>query len=155
MRITLAIILAVIAPTIGILPLFLRINPDINEKFNKKTKTISNIGCLVGIAIYISFIISLNVSKINPQVTYTEYPIQYLTTNKVYFDNNDGQHLNESNTVIEKPDSQRNNVVVVKAEDYESQWLWRIPDTRYTYYVYLSKDNYNKLQNPNVIYDNR
>lgn len=155
MRITLAIILAVIAPTAGMLPLFLRMNPDINKKFNRKSKIISNIGCFVGFVIYISFIVSLNVSKINPKITYTEYPIQYLTTNKVYFDGNDGRSLNESNTIIEKPSSQKNNMVVVKAEDYESQWLWRVPNTEYTYYVYLSEDNYNKLQNPDVIYDNR
>jgi hypothetical protein len=149
----LAIVLAIIAPTVGIgMFAWSKIFDCLNKGYKKNIRDIS---LIVGLTIYISFLIVLSCgSKINPQATYKEYPIQYLTTDKVYFNNNNGYSLDDTVIIIGEQKTDYENIVVVETLNYEKQWIWKIPIEEKRYQVYLSIENYNKLQNK-TIYKNK
>lgn len=151
--ITLAIILAVISATGGILSVLM---PYVFHcKKNNIYESIKWIIFSIGMFIYISFLFIMHPSypfKSDSVTTYTEYPIEYLTTNYVYFNDNDGRDLDKGYVIIEEPTTEHNNVVIVETLDYEVQWLWKLPLTAKKYHVYLSEENYQRLQNKGVIY---
>lgn len=154
MSFTWAILLAIIAPTVGV-GIFAasKVFDCLNKGYKK---VIRNILLVVGLAIYISFLIVVKWGvEINSQTTYTEYPVQYLTTNRVYFDNNDGYSLQEGYVIVEEPTSEHENIVVVETLKYETQWLWKLPIEKSKFHIYLSDENYKRLQNKDVIYENR
>jgi hypothetical protein len=84
----------------------------------------------------------------------TEYPIEKLTINSVYFNSGICKSLNESYTIIEEPNEEYNNVVVVETKYYEIQWLFKIHTSGDIYHVYLSDKIYERLQNKEIIYEN-
>lgn len=148
--VTLAIIIAVVSGAGGIvsvtMPFILQL------KTNNIYKNIKWVLFSVGMLIYISFLFIMHPLypfKTDCVTTYKEYPIQYLTTNYIYFNNNDGHAIDKDYVIIEEPNAKHNNVVIVETLNYKVQWLFKLPLTAERYHVYLSEDNYNFLANNN------
>ena len=153
MDITIALLIALFSPVIGLL-FVLIVKPEIKKRTNKKIPPqICNLTFVIGILIYISLLVSLRSEHLDSSVSYTEYPIQKLTFSKVYFDDRDGYSLNESYVILEDCNSEYENVVVVETEKYMIQWFYKIKDEGNKYHVYLSEENYTRLNNGNVIYE--
>lgn len=157
MDITTALLIALFSPVIGLL-FVMMVKPEIKKRTNKKTPLhICNLILVIGILIYVSLLVCLRGEHIDSSVSYTEYPIQKLTLSNVYFDNRDGYSLNESYVILEDYNNEYENVVVVETEKYMIRWLWfcKIKDEGNKYHVYLSEENYTRLNNGNVIYEIR
>lgn len=106
--------------------------------------------------IYISFLCAIVLQKPAGQTLgVAEYPIQKLTLNSVTFDNRDAYSLSESYIDVEQPDGTHSNVVVVDEKEFVIRWFWEIPIKGHRYRVYLSEDNYQRLQNGNVTYETK
>ena len=144
--------IAIISGVVGAAMFFL-VKPEVKRRTNKKyPKHICNLIGIIGLALYISFLVCLSIGKHqNPTFTYEEVPIEKLTTTHVYFDDN-SQSLNESYVVLEKPNEEYNNVVVVATEHYILQWISKIELSGNKYHIYLSEDIYNRLQDGSTIY---
>lgn len=147
-----AMIIAVFSGVIGVMMFFL-VKPEVKRRTNKKyPRHICNILGVIGLALYVSFIICLEEGKYtNPKFTYEEVPIKKLTTTHVYFDDN-SQSLNESYVILEEPNAEYNNVVVVETEHYILQWISKIELSGNKYHVYLTDDIYERLQDGTTIY---
>lgn len=144
-----AIILAIILGTIGVA---LLMTTSIVKSTKKKTLHV--IFGIISLTTYISFLCVICFTKPIEQTSgVAEYPIQKLTFNSVAFDNRNAYGLDESYVNVERADGIHNNVVVVDEKYYVIRWLWEIPFKKYKYHVYLSEDNYQRLQNRNVIYE--
>lgn len=154
MNAKIALLIAVFSPTIGIMAMLVG-RPYIKKKTNKKLPLhICTLLCVVGLVIYISFLICLSGKHINSTFTYTEYPIEKMTISSVYFNDRGGDNLNESWVIIEEPTDKYQNIVLVEEEEYEIQWLFcKIKSFGSKYHIYLSEDVYNRLQDGNIIYE--
>lgn len=148
-----AFIIAVAAPTLG-LCMILFVKPKIKENANKKWQLhICNISFVIGIAIYISFLLCGVIGKHYDSITeYIEYPIEKLTFDKVYFDSRDGKSFSESYVILENPDSAYQNIVVEEKEYFTLHWLFNIRTNSSKYHVYLSEDIFDRFQDGDVIY---
>lgn len=128
--------------------------PTIKEKTNKKLPLyLCDIACVLGLIIFISFIICSRSEHIDSKYTYTEYPIEKMTFDNVYFNNRGGDSLNESYVIVEEPNDKYQNVVVVEKEEYIIQWFYKVKTTTTKYHIYLSEDVYNRLQDGSTIYE--
>lgn len=147
--------IAMISGVVGAVMFFL-VKPEVKRRTNKKyPKHICNLIGIVGFALYISFLICLTIGKHqNPTFTYEEVPIEKLTATHVYFDDN-SQSLSESYVILEKPNEEYSNVVVVETERYILQWISKIELSGNKYHVYLSEDIYNRLQDGSTIYESK
>lgn len=148
MKFEVAIILAIFIPAIGILMLAA-------YKLNicrKIPLNICRILCVLSICIYVSFLFT-STKHYNSKFYYEEYSIDKVTLSSVYF-NNDSKRFSEgSNIILEEPNGEYSNVVIVEYEDYSSYWLLgRIDITGVKYHIYLSKDVYQRYEDGNVIY---
>lgn len=152
-----AILIAVFSPTIGIMAVIVG-RPFIKSKTNKKLPLhICNIACVIGLIIYISFLISIaNGKHLNSVTTFEEYPIEKVTLSHVYFNDRSGDSFSESYVVLEDPNDKYQNVVIVETEDYEIQWLFcRINTSSSKYHVYLTNDVYKRFKDGSVIYEDK
>lgn len=153
MDIMVALLIALFSPVIGLL-FVMMVKPEIKKRTNKKIPLhICNLVLVIGILIYISLLVSLRGKHLDSNISYTEYPIQKLTLSNVYFDDRDGYSLNESYVIIEDCTNEYVDVVVVETEKYTIQWFCKIKDEGSKYHVYLSEENYTRLNNGNVIYE--
>ena len=148
-----AMIIAVFLGVIGAMMFFL-VKPEVKRRTNKKyPRYICNVLGVMGLASYVSFIICLGVGKhTNPTFTYEEVPIEKLTTTRVYFDDN-SQSLNESYVILEEPNEEYSNVVIVETEHYTLKWISKIELSSNKYHVYLSDNIYERLQDGSTIYE--
>lgn len=147
-----AMIIACISGGIGFLT-FTLVIPEVKIKTNKKyLKYICSLFGVIGIALYISYLICMNGTHLNSSIAYEEVPIKKLTREKVYFENKE-YSLSESYVILEEPNIKYNNVVLIEKENYVLQWLCKIQTTNNKYHIYLSEDTYKRLKNGNVIYE--
>ncbi len=148
------LIIAIFSPVIGIMAVIVG-KPYIKNRTKKKFPLyVCNVLCIIGFAIYISFLFCINVGKhIDSKITYTEYPIQKLTFDNVYFNDEDGKRFNESYVILEEPDEKYNNVVVVEREKCYIQWIYKFEYTGSMYHVYLSKELYSRFQDGSILYE--
>lgn len=108
-------------------------------------------GCLGFASFMVCYVVG---TYSTPVHTYEEYPIQTLTKSRMYF-NNECYRLSGSNIVIEEPKKNCENMVIVDTENYEIQWFIKVHASAKTYHIYLSNENYIKLQMDDLIYDIR
>lgn len=143
MSFIIATLFAGIMLTISIVLLGLSTCDDINCFKTKRSKITITIYFIISFIIYISLLVVLKCGTINnPQVIHEEkHSIQYITTNKVYFNNNDGYSFQDENIIIEKPTVENTNVVIVKKIKYETQWIWKLSLEKTQVHVYLSEEN--------------
>lgn len=143
-----AVILAVFIPVIGTLML---VAYKLNI-YRKIPLNICRILCVLSICVYVSFLFT-STKHYNSKFYYEEYSIDKVTLSSVYF-NNDSKRVSEgSNIILEEPNGEYSNVVIVEYEDYSSYWLLgRINTTGVKYHIYLSKDVYQRYKDGNVIY---
>lgn len=148
-----AMIIAVISTTIGWFMFFVK-KPDYKRNNAPKYKIhICNISCVVGLVIYVSFLLCVSMgTHHNSSVKYTEYSIEKLTFSNVYFNGRDGDSFNESYVILENPSDKYENVVVVETEYFTLNWLFKINTSSSKYHVYLSEDVFNRFQDGDVIY---
>ena len=141
-------ILAVFIPVIGTLML---VAYKLNI-YRKIPLNICRILCVLSICVYVSFLFT-STKHYNSKFYYEEYSIDKVTLSSVYF-NNDSKRFSEgSNIILEEPNGEYSNVVIVEYEDYSSYWLLgRINTTGVKYHIYLSKDVYQRYKDGNVIY---
>ena len=152
-----AMLIASFSPTIGIMAVIVG-KPFIKSKTNKKLPLhICNIACVIGLIIYISFLISIaNGKHLNSVITFEEYPIEKVTLSHVYFNEGSGHSFSESYVILADPNDEYQNVVIVETEDYETQWLFcRIKTSGSKYHVYLTNDVYKRFKDESVIYENK
>lgn len=151
-----ALLIAIFSPTIGIM-IILTLRPYIKKKTNKKLPLhICTLFCVVGLIIYISFLMCFRGEHLDSTFTNKEYPIDKMTFNSVYFNNRGGDSLSESWVIIEEPNDKYQNIVLVKTEEFKVKWLFcKINVTNDKYHVYLSEDVYNRLQDGNTIYERK
>lgn len=151
---TIASFIALFPPTLGVAAIIVG-RPYIRSKTqNKLPLYICNIIFIIGIIIYISFLACMLRGKhINSNIAYTEYPIQKLTLNNVYFDDKKCSFDESSYMILEEPDEDFANVVIKEKEEYEIQWFFKVKTSDSKYHVYLSKELYDRLQDGNVIYE--
>lgn len=147
MSLDLAILIAILSPALGIAI-------SVTCSLQKKLPLYICIAiCAICITIYVSFLVcAITGEHINSNITYTEYPIQKLTTNNIIYFDDMGKRLDESYVILEKPNEAFNNVVVVEKEKYMFQWICKVSTSESKYHVYLSEELYNRLQDGNVIY---
>ena len=143
-----AVILAVFIPVIGTLML---VAYKLNI-YRKIPLNICRILCVLSICVYVSFLFT-STKHYNSKFYYEEYSIDKVTLSSVYF-NNDSKRVSEgSNIILEEPNGEYSNVVIVEYEYYSSYWLLgRINTTGVKYHIYLSKDVYQRYKDGNVIY---
>lgn len=143
-----AVILAVFIPVIGTLML---VAYKLNI-YRKIPLNICRILCVLSICVYVSFLFT-STKHYNSKFYYEEYSIDKVTLSSVYF-NNDSKRFSEgSNIILEEPNGEYSNVVIVEYEDYSLYWLLgRINTTGVKYHIYLSKDVYQRYKDGNVIY---
>lgn len=148
-----AMIIGSVSGAMGFCTLIL-VKPEIKRITNKKyPKHICNLVGVIGVILYISFVVCLCAGKHqNPTITYKEVPIKKLTMTHVYFDDNN-QDLGESYVIIEEPNRKYNNIVLIETETYTLQWIYKIKLSGDKYHVYLTEDCYKRLENGNVIYE--
>ena len=149
----LAFIIILFSPVIGITSVLIG-KSIIKERTNKKLPLyLCDIACVFGIVIFISYIICSRGGHINPQYSYTEYPIEKLTFNTVIFSNGYECNLQEPYVIIEKPNEEYQNVVIYEKEKYIIQWFCKVKMSSIKYHVYLSEDVYDRLQDGHIIYE--
>ena len=149
---SLAFTIILFSPVIGIMSVMFG-KPMIKEKTNKKLPLyLCDVTCILGIVIFISFLICSRGEHINPQYSYTEYQVEKLTFSTVYFNDGNESNLNESYVIIENPDEEYQNVVIYEKEEYIIQWFCKVKMSSIKYHVYLSEDVYNRLKDGNTIY---
>ena len=149
----LALLIIIFIPTICI-TFFMFGKPMIKKKTDKKLPLyLCDITCILSIIIFISFLICLRGEHINPQYSYTEYPIEKLTLNTVIFNDGYKGNLNESYVIIEKPNEEYQNVVICENEKFVVQWFCKVKVYSIKYHVYLSEDVYDRLQDGHIIYE--
>ena len=152
-----AMLIAVFSPTIGLMAAIVG-KPFIKSKTTKKLPLhICNIACVIGLIIYVSFLISMaNGEHLNSVTTFKEYPIEKVTLSHVYFNDRDGDSFGESYVILEDPNDKYQNIVIVETEDYEIQWLFsKFKSTGSRYHVYLTDDIYKRLKDGRVIYEDK
>lgn len=145
-----ALIIAIISGVLfGII--FLLVKPEIKEKMkNKLPLHICNIIGIFMLVIFVSYLICFTTGKhLNSSVNYIEYPIEKMTFDKVYFNDNKKDIIG-SWVIIESPNRKYKNVVIVEEETYMIRWLWNVRILNEKYHVYLSKEAYNRLQSGSV-----
>ena len=143
-----AVILAVFIPVIGILML---VAYKLNI-YRKIPLNICRILCVLSICVYVSFLFT-STKHYNSKFYYEEYSIDKVTLSSVYFNNGSKRFSEGSNIILEEPNGEYSNVVIVEYEDYSSYWLLgRINITGVKYHIYLSKDVYQRYKDGNVIY---
>ena len=114
---------------------------------------------VVGVILLLIFISIGPVSKFGKQlnltVFYEEYPIEKLTTYDTVYFNGTSQSLAEGYVILEEPNDEYENVVIVKKEQYYLQWLYKIKCSSTTFHVYLSEDVYKlyKQFDDKIIYE--
>ncbi len=147
-------ILVAMAAAISGLFMIMIVKPKIKERFNNKWLLhICNISFVLGVAIYISFLIcSCNGKHYNSVVEYEEYPIEKVTFNSVYFNGRGGDRFSESWIILENPNDKYENIVVAETEYYTLNWLFRIKTNSNKYHVYLSEEVYQRFQDGETIY---
>ena len=150
-----AMILATFIPVIGILML---VAYKLNI-YRKIPLNICRILCILSICVYVSFLFAPT-KHYNSKFYYEEYSIDKVTLDSVYF-NNDSKRFGESsnlilsNIILEEPNGEYSNVVIVEYEDYSLYWLLGridITGAATKYHIYLSKDVYQRYEDGNVIY---
>lgn len=152
MNIGVALIIVIISGTVGGCT-FMLVRPEVKRRSSKKyPKHICTLIGIIGLAVYISFLMCMGGEHLNSSSTYEEVPIEKLTTGRIYFADKECS-LNESYAIIEEPNEKYNNVVLIETESYELQWICRIRTEGSKYHIYLSEDTYRRLQDGNVIYE--
>lgn len=143
-----AVILAVFIPVIGTLML---VAYKLNI-YRKIPLNICRILCVLSICVYVSFLFT-STKHYNSKFYYEEYSIDKVTLSSVYFNNVSKRFSEGSNIILEEPNGEYSNVVIVEYEDYSSYWLLgRIDITGVKYHIYLSKDVYQRYEDGDVIY---
>lgn len=129
------------------------IRPCVKVKVkNKVTLYILYIISIMGIAIYISFIICPKGKHLNQSVQYKEIPIEKVEKQWIYFDGTK-HSFSEKQVVIEKPKNGYENVVVKETECFQVQWIVKINVSSDKYHVYMSEDVYGKWKNGGFVYE--
>lgn len=148
-----ASLVAVFSIMIGIM-CGIMLRPYLKNKTKKKLPIhICNIVFILGLSVYISFLLCIGSAEHkNSNIGYIKYPIQKLTINRIYFNDNE-YSLNESYVIVEDPNKEYKNVVIVEEEKFTLQWLFKINISDRKYHIYLSEEIYNRLQNKEVIYE--
>ena len=151
-----ALLIAIFSPTIGIMAMF-TLRPYIKKKTSKKLPLhICTLLCVVGLIIYISFLMCFSGEHLDSTFAHKEYPIDKMTFNSVYFNDRGGDSLSESWVIVEEPNDKYQNIVLVETEEFKVKWLFcKINVTNDKYHVYLSEDVYNRLQDGNTIYEKK
>lgn len=143
-----AVILAVFIPVIGILML---VAYKLNI-YRKIPLNICRILCVLSICVYVSFLFT-STKHYNSKFYYEEYSIDKVTLSSVYFNNGSKRFSEGSNIILEEPNGEYSNVVIVEYENYSSYWLLgKINTTSVRYHIYLSDDVYQRYKDGNVIY---
>lgn len=157
MNFGIAMLIATFSPTIGLMAIIAG-KPFIKSKTNKKLPLhICNIACVIGLIIYVSFLISMaNGEHLNSVTTFKEYPIEKVTLSHVYFNDRGGDSFSESYVVLEEPNDEHQNVVIAETENYEIQWLfYKIKASGNKYHVYLADDIYERYNDGKIIYEDK
>lgn len=154
MGLGISIIIAGISGTIGFILLALLIPELMYGTINKCKKNICILISIIGIAIFISFLICVYGNRPVYSSEYKEVPIEKLTIDRVYFEDEE-YSLGEPYIIIEEPDNQHNNVIVIEKNNYIVQWIYKIKLTGIKYHVYLTEETYERLQDGNMIYENK
>lgn len=154
MNFIIAIFIQIFSLLIGVMAVIVG-KPFIKTKTNKKLPLyICNIACVVGLIVFISLLFSMTKGEhLNSATTFTEYPIEKVTFNHVYF-NDRSDSFNDSYVILEESKNEYQNVVIVENKDYEVQWLFcKIKYSVENHHVYLANDIYERLKNGAVIYE--
>ena len=153
MNILIALLIAAFSSTIGITAMII-VRPYIKKKTNSKLPLhICTLLFIIGLIIYLSFLICCRGEHLDSTFTYAEYPIDKITLDYVYFNDRGGYSLTESYVIIEEPNEEYKNIVLVETEEYKIQWLFcKINTYNNEYHVYLTEDIYDRLQDGNTIY---
>lgn len=149
--------IAIASAALGVF-MIIAVKPKLKEKKSKKCLLhMCNISFVIGMAIYISFLLCISFfgKHHDSIIIYEEYPIEKLTFDKVYFDSRDGKSFNESYVILENPDSIYQNVVVEEKEYFTLHWLFPIKTCSSKYHVYLSEDVFDRFQDGDVIYKSK
>lgn len=148
-----AIIVAIAAVMFGLIMIMI-VKPKIKVKSNNKLLIyICNILFVIGVGVYVSFLIcSCKGKHYNSRTEYKEYPIEKVTFSSVYFDDRGGDRFGESWVILETPNNKYENIVVEETEYFTLNWLFKINTNSSKYHVYLSEDVYDRFQDGNVIY---
>lgn len=154
MGLGISIIIAGISGIIGFILLALLIPELMYGTINKCKKNICILISIIGIAIFISFLICVYGNRPVYSSEYKEVPIEKLTIDRVYFEDEE-YSLGEPYIIIEEPDNQHNNVIVIEKNNYIVQWIYKIKLTGIKYHVYLTEETYERLQDGNMIYENK
>ena len=154
MGLGISIIIACISGTIGLSSLLLMAPDIINGTISKRKKYIRILIGIIGLAMFISFLICAYGDHPGSSSEYKEVPIEKLTTNRIYFEEKE-YSLSESYIIIEEPDRQHNNVVVIEKNNYVVQWIYKFKSTSSKYHVYLTEETYERLRDGNMIYENK
>lgn len=149
-----SIIIAEISGIIGFGLLILLISELIYGTINKCKKNICILISIIGIAIFISFLICAYGKYPVYSSEYKEVPIEKLTIDRIYFEEKE-YSLSEPYIIIEKPDKQHNNVIVIEKNNYIVQWIYKFKLPSYKYHIYLSEETYERLRDSEVIYENK
>lgn len=130
------------------------VKPKIKAKSkNKLPLHICNIFFVVGVGVYISFLIcSCRGKHYDSRIEYKEYQIEKVTFSSVYFNGRGGDSFSESWIILENPSNKHENIVVEEKEYYTLNWLFRIKTSSSKYHVYLSEEVFNRFQDGNTIY---
>lgn len=148
-----AIIVAIASFMFGLFMIMI-VKPEIKVKSNNKLLIyICNILFVIGVGVYISFLICLCKGKhYDSRIEYEEYPIEKVTFNSVYFNGRGGDRFSESWVVLENPNDKYENIVVTETEYFTLNWLFKIKTSNNKYHVYLSEEVFNRFQDGNIIY---
>lgn len=150
-----AILVAIVAVVFGLFMIMI-VKPKIKVKSkNKMLLHICNMFFVIGVVVYISFLIcSCKGKHYNSRTEYEEYPIEKVTFSSVYFNGRGGDSFSESWIILENPNNKYENIVVEEKEYFTLNWLFRIKTSSSKYHVYLSEEVFNRFQDGDVIYRN-
>lgn len=153
MNSTIAMLIAMISGSGGIAGLIL-VRPYIKNKTDsKKVIYLCNIIDIIGIAIYVSFLICMSCGKhLNSKFEYKEMSIEKITKEIIYFGDNKCR-TSEEYVIIEKPDEKYQNIVLKETEHYQLQWIFKFHASYDKYHVYMSEDVYNRFCDGDTIYE--
>lgn len=153
-KINIITIACIIFTTFGMVSLFLRIPDCLQDiKNNKLRLCIYILISIISIGIFISFVMNLNNKHLDSKFTYTEYPIEKITFQDVYFNGDNVQNLKESYVIIEEPNEKYSNIVIKEKEEYKRKWLFfYIKDYDITYHIYLTQDVYDRYKSGQILY---
>lgn len=148
-----AVLVAIAAVIFGTFMIMI-VKPKIKEKSKSKLLLhICNILFVIGLGVYISFLIcSCKGKHYDSRIEYKEYQIEKVTFSNVYFNGRVGDSFNESYVILENPNDKFKNVVVVETEYFTLNWLFKIKASSSKYHVYLSEDVFDRFQDGSVIY---